>query len=169
MGEKQSNIKKLDYAWDLWKLNYRKSLRQKILQSDYDRKVEIAKEIGLEYPFLMKRQVNMGFRNLIYYMIIGDKKHYRKILAEIMKLISTYVMDQEEIERILSGEGLSSELKMPLDTYKDRRSKDISNQLKRVFFMEHLLKLKLSVGTLEETLLVSTELNELTATSNPNA
>lgn len=114
MGEKQNNIKKLDYTWDLWKLNYRKSLRQKILQSDDDRKVEIAKEIGLEYPFLLKRQVNMGFRNLIYYMIISDKKHFRKILAELMKLISIYVMDQEEIERILSGEGLWSELKMPL-------------------------------------------------------
>lgn len=120
MGEKQNNIMKLDYAWDLWKLNYRKSLRQRILQSDKERKVEIAKEIGLEYPFLLKRQVNMGFRNYIYYMIISDKKHYRKILAELMKLISTYIMDQEEIERILSSEGLWSELKMPLDTYEER-------------------------------------------------
>ena len=166
MGEKQNNIKKLDYAWDLWKLSYRKSLRQKILQSDNDRKVEIAKEIGLEYPFLMKRQVNVGFRNLIYNMIISDKKQYRKILAVLMKLVSTYIMDQEEIERILSGEGLWSELKMDPDTYDEKKGKDMLNQLKRAFFMKHLLELKLSVGDLEECLLISTELNELTATSS---
>lgn len=166
MGEKQNNIKKLDYAWDLWKLNYRKSLRQKILQSDDDRKVEIAKEIGLEYPFLLKRQVNMGFRNLIYNMIISDKKQYRKILAELMKLVSTYIMDQEEIERIISSEGLWSELKMDPDTYDEKKGKDRLNQLKRALFMKHLLELKLSVGDLEECLLISAELNELTAKSS---
>ncbi|MHA1414565.1 MAG: hypothetical protein ACTSO4_18360, partial [Promethearchaeota archaeon] len=168
MRGKQNNIIKLDYVWDLWKLEYRKKLRQKILQSDEEDKVKIAKEIGLEYPFLLKRQVNIMFRNLIYSMIISDKKHYRKIIAELMKLISTYIMTQEEIERILSGEGLWSELKMWFDSLEEQKAKDISNQFKRVIFMENLLKLKLSTGDLEETLLILTELNELTSTHSYN-
>lgn len=164
MEEKQINVMKLDYAWDLWKLDYRKSLRKKILQTDEETKVKIAKELGLEYPFLLKRQVHLGFRNLIYYKIISNKKHYRKILAELTKIISNYIIDQEEIERILSGEGLWAELKMPYDTFRERRNKDMSNQVKRVIFMENLLKHKLILGDLEDVLLISAELNELTAT-----
>jgi hypothetical protein len=131
---------KIHYAWDLWKLQYRKQIREKILNSSESEKIEIAKELGLEDPFLLRRQVHMGFRNLVFYKILHDKKLYREILSEVVKIISENIMDKNEIDGVLAGDSPRAELKMPNYTQEERKSIETVNQMKRYLFMQDLLK-----------------------------
>jgi hypothetical protein len=64
MGDNNQKEMKIHYLWDNWKIQYRLDLRNKIKESTEDEKIVLAKHIGLEYPFMLKRQVHKGFRIL---------------------------------------------------------------------------------------------------------
>lgn len=71
----------IHFIWLIWKLNYRLELRKKIKKGTEAEKELIAKHLGLENPFLLKRQINIGFRNLIYTKISEKPKIKREIIG----------------------------------------------------------------------------------------
>ena len=102
LGEQNVSELKIHFIWLIWKIKYRLELRENIKDASEEEKELMAKHLGVENPFLLKRQINPGFRNLIFSKIIENPKLYREIIGEFTKLISETIIDKEEIDRLIA-------------------------------------------------------------------
>ncbi len=102
MGEQSVRELKIHFIWLIWKIIYRLELRKRIKDASEEKKELMAKDLGIENPFLLKRQINPGFRNLIFSKIIEDPRLYREIIGEFTNLLSESVIDKEEIDELIA-------------------------------------------------------------------
>lgn len=163
VGEQNAKELKIHFMWLIWKINYRLELRERIKNASEDEKELIAKHLGLENPFLLKRQVNMGFRNLIYSKIIENPKFYKEILSELMKLLSEAIIEKEEIEALIAKGVPRNE---PFyESYTSDIIKEImtKNNIYDLLFLKNKREEYFQARELDKTLIVDTELLQRTS------
>ncbi|KKL70324.1 hypothetical protein LCGC14_2106030 [marine sediment metagenome] len=102
LGEQNVSELKIHFIWLIWKIKYRLELRENIKDASEEEKELMAKHLGVENPFLLKRQISPGFRNLIFSKIIENPKLYREIIREFTKLLSETIIDKEEIDGLIA-------------------------------------------------------------------
>ena len=74
---KDINYMRIHFTWINWSLRYQKDYRKKISEaSDEQVRKEIAKHLGLDNAFLVRRNKDPAFSGLIYYKILSKKEIY---------------------------------------------------------------------------------------------
>jgi len=163
LGEQNAEELKIHFAWLIWKLNNRLELRECIKKASEDEKELIAKHLGLENPFLLKRQVNMGFRNLIYSKIIENPKFKRKIVSELNILLSEAIIEKDEIEALIA-KGVPRNQPFyenyPSDTIKEIM---IENTVYDILFLKNKRMEYFQARELDKALVAETELLQRTS------
>ena len=163
MGEQNTKELKIHFMWLIWKINYRLELRERIKNASEEEKELIARHLGLENPFLLKRQVNMGFRNLIYSKIIENPKFKRKIISELNILLSQAIIEKEEIENLIAKGVPKSQLfyeSYPSDTIKEIM---VENTVYDILFLKNKREEYFQARELDKALVVETELLQRTS------
>lgn len=161
MGDNNQKEMKIHYLWDNWKIQYRMDLRNKVKNATEVEKVNLAKHLGLEYPFLLKRQLHKGFRNYIFYQILQDKSLYRKIVQFITEFLSKNIMYKEDINGALSSSVPRAEFKLPNISIEKITEINASNRKNRIDYLKHKLKNSLEKGDMETFIVIEAEISEI--------
>ena len=161
MNNEKRQVMKTHYVWDEWKIEYRKGLRNRIKNATESGRIEIAHHMALEYPFLLKRQLHKGFRNLIFYKILHNKSIYREVIQMITELISKNIMYKDDIDDVLSSAAPRAELKMPNISDEEIIEIDAKNRENRITYLRNKLANSLKDGDIEASIIIEAEINEL--------
>ena len=114
---------KIHFTWINWSLENRKNIRERIIQATEDERIEIAKHIGLDNAFLLRRMKDVAFQNLIYYNILANKEIYRRIMSKVTEILSKNITYAEEISELLREEAPKANLIYPFDDYFEKMVK----------------------------------------------
>lgn len=161
MGDNNQKEMKIHYLWDNWKIQYRLDLRNKIKEATEDEKIILAKHMGLEYPFMLKRQVHKGFRNYIFYKVLQDKSLYRKVIQIITSLLSENIMYKDQINTALSSSVPRAKLKMPNISLEKISEINAWNKKNRIEYLKQKLENSFRDGDIDLSIVIEAEISEL--------
>ena len=100
---------RIHFTWINWSLKHQKEYRKRISEAsgEQERK-EIAKHLGFDNAFLIRRNKDPAFGGLIYYRILSKKEIYRKILPKISEILAREIMYEDQLMESLSRRDLKS-------------------------------------------------------------
>ena len=98
-----NNIKymKIHFTWINWSLENRKSIREKISQATEDERMDIAKHAGLDNEFLLRRNKDVVFKNIIYNRILTNKEIYRRVMPKVTEILPKTLHMQIKLQNYL--------------------------------------------------------------------
>ena len=163
LGEQNEAELKIHFIWLIWKIKYRLELRKRIKDASEEKKELMAKHLGVENPFLLKRQINPGFRNLVFSKIIENPRLYREIIGELTKLLSETIIDKEEIDELIAQDMPRTETyyeNYPSDIIKETMS---TNNIYDIKFLRKRFLEYTQAREIEKATVVGTELYQRTS------
>ena len=156
------NFMRIHFTWINWSLEYQKSFRNKILKSSEEERIEIAKHLGLDNVFLIRRNKDVAFKNLIFYRILSDKEIYRKVMPKVSEILSQSIMYEEDIIKSLEAKVPKANMISPLDAPSEILKKLAGTNSYAISYLQQLLKYYLEKEDLENTTNVQSYLKEYT-------
>jgi len=154
------NFMRIHFTWINWSLEYQKSFRNRILKSSEEERIEIAKHLGVDNAFLIRRNKDVAFKNLIFYRILSDKEIYRKVMPKISEILTQSIMYEEDIIRSLESKVPKANMISPIDTPLEIFEKLAGTDFYAIKYLQQLLKYYLDNEDIENAANVQSYLKE---------
>lgn len=151
---------RIHFTWINWSLEYQKSIREKILESSDEKRIEIAKNLGLDNAFLIRRNKDVAFKNLIFYKILSDKEIYKKVMPKISEILSQSIMYEDEIIKSLKDHVPKANMISPIDSPLEILNKLTGTNSYAIIYLQQLLKHYLDKEDIENAATVQAYLKE---------
>ncbi len=135
---------KLHFAWIDYGIDERIKLREQLLNSNEEQRLESIKHHSFKNAFLIKRLRNFTFSNRIYYAILKNPEIQKKILPKLFEIISKRTMYDAELKESISKGGLK------LYPFSDMDSIEEQYEQKRLTNEDSITYLKNKVDYLTE-------------------
>ncbi len=154
------NFMRIHFTWINWSLEYQKTFRNKILKTSEEERIEIAKHLGLDNSFLIRRNRDVAFKNLIFYRILSDKEIYKKVMPKISEILAQSIMYEEDIITSLEAKVPKANMISPIDTPSEILKKLSGTNSYAINYLQQLLKYYLNKEDLENAANVQSYLKE---------
>ncbi|MGQ4875692.1 MAG: hypothetical protein ACP6IY_16625 [Promethearchaeia archaeon] len=97
---------KIHFAWIDYCIERRKNLRKNLLNATEAERLEIIKNFALYNSFLLKRERNFVFSNLVYSKMLKEPDFKSKIKPKLYKIISERFITEDELQELVSSGAL---------------------------------------------------------------
>ncbi len=155
MVKEKSEIQFLNtqFVWENWYIEKRFKNYNKMEEATEKEKDELVKKVVLRNNFLLRRNVDLAFRNLIYSKIKSDKKIFLEIKRIFLNILSNVVIDQKEIDEFLGKDGYS--VLLPTDSSEEKANKLRARHKLTQNYFQHLIDKKSQEGDYDSALILT--------------
>ena len=151
---------KIHFTWIDWDLEYQKEKRDQISKASEEERIELAKHMGLDNVFLLRRTKDPAFENLIYFKILNNRERYKKIMPKLSEILSKNIMYSEDITKLIKNEGLRSNIIFPFESDLVSSLKMQDTNRAAIEYLRLLLKYHIKNNNLEDFVNVQSYLKE---------